>query len=68
VEFLAVVLPVAFVIIVLVAIAVSAIKHAIARRSGAGLDRRPRAHVPFLRRRAEAAGSRQSEERGCSFV
>jgi hypothetical protein len=33
-----------------------------------GLDRRPRAHVPFLRRRAEAAGSRQSEERGCSFV
>ena len=30
----------------------------------AGLDRRPRAHVPLLRRRAEAAGSRQSEERG----
>src|SRR6202451_2858157 len=30
----------------------------------AGLDRRPRAHVPLFRRRAEAAGSRQSEERG----
>jgi hypothetical protein len=30
----------------------------------AGLDRRPRAHVPLLRRRAEPAGSRQSEERG----
>ena len=30
----------------------------------AGLDRRPRAHVPLLRRCAEAAGSRQSEERG----
>ena len=29
----------------------------------AGLDRRPRAHVPLFRRRAEAAGSRQSEER-----
>src|SRR5208282_5544924 len=30
----------------------------------AGLDRRARAHVPLLRRCAEAAGSRQSEERG----
>ena len=30
----------------------------------AGLDRRARAHVPLFRRRAEAAGSRQSEERG----
>ena len=30
----------------------------------AGLDRRACAHVPLLRRRAEAAGSRQSEERG----
>src|SRR5208283_5918712 len=29
----------------------------------AGLDRRARAHVPLFRR-AEAAGSRQSEERG----
>ena len=30
----------------------------------AGLDRRACAHVPLLRRRAETAGSRQSEERG----
>ena len=30
----------------------------------AGLDRRPRAHVRLFRRHAEAAGSRQSEERG----
>ena len=32
-------------------------------QTAAGLDRRACAHVPLLRRRAEAAGSRQSEER-----